>query len=1233
VLVGWALTTGPVLAQNVVKGQVSATAENGFARLVFHLAEDVESQVRVSNNILTVTFLKPVDVSVERINASVPSYISAARRDPDGKAVRFALARKVKVNSTPAGEQLFVDLLPDGWAGLAPPLPRDVIEELARRARTAEKVMREQRMLARQSRMAPIKVRTIVQPTFTRYVFDLPELIGVSADNAKDKLTLIFDAELRFDLADAQATRPPAISNIETQTDQDSAKVRFTFGSKVDVRTFREDNSYVVDVSTAGGKAARRADTVRSDQLTELAGKLGERDQPPPGLEPPKTVPAEPAPTDQPARNSVPAKASAPIMPARFGGPQESSIAAHPGDGHPIAQSAPQPAPDATRPAGPRAGSTMPSQADLPKPEPAAAEKSAPRSEIVLAERSAAPPGVAADSHHAAAAGSNSNGKVQLRLKRDGEALTLQFPFASPTPAAVFQRGDALWLIFDSPAELSIAALDAEIGHGIKSARLTRERGFLELRIKPERPQLVSVTGDSRVWTVTLGSEMAEPSQPLVLNRNIVGAARASVTIAFDDPRELHRLTDPDAGDMLLVVTALAPARGILKSQDFVEFRLPATSQGLVIQPLADDVNAELSTDKIIISRPNGLTLSAAAHSDHGTVYRRQALDTQSWGFDRQAPFADRKSQLIRAAAEAPDSKRMMARTDLARFYLARDMAAEAKAVLDVALADGRVTADDPTPLVLHAVANIMIGRGEAALKDLANPSVGNQNDAPLWRALAYASMGRWAQARAGFRNTEAAISTMPLEMQRVMLKEMIRTFVEVGDITGAVNEMHEFETVGIPHEFAPAISVLSGRIAEGLGRLHDARRAYQAAADSWDRPAAAEGELRDILLQHSIGVLNREEAVSKLETLTIVWRGDDTEIGALQLLARLYTEEGRYRDAFSIMRTAVRLHPDSELTRRIQDDAAATFDSLFLAGKGDALAAVDALALFYDFRELTPIGRRGDEMIRRLADRLVSIDLLDQASELLQYQVDHRLQGAARAQVAARLAVIYLMNRKPDRALATLNATRVSSLSDALRDQRLLLEARALSDTGRHEVALEVAANLTGPEAIRLRSDILWAAKRYDEAAEQIELLYGDRWKGFEPLADSERMDILRAAIGYVLGEDTIGVMRFREKYAAKMGDGPDRRAFEVVTAPIAPSGAEFGAIARSIATADTLEAFLRDLRTRYPETGALPSTQPPKEKMSPVDARSTEPTRTGGALSQPSAPSVPPAHTASSH
>jgi hypothetical protein len=340
--------------------------------------------------------------------------------------------------------------------------------------------------------------------------------------------------------------------------------------------------------------------------------------------------------------------------------------------------------------------------------------------------------------------------------------------------------------------------------------------------------------------------------------------------------------------------------------------------------------------------------------------------------------------------------------------------------------------------------------------------------------------------------------------------------------------------------------------------------------------------------LRAVLGDLSRREIIPELEGLAVTWRGDQTEVETLQILARLYTEENRYRDAFYVMRTAMLAHPNSEMTRRIHDEAAATFDSVFLGGKADGLPTIDALALFYDFRELTPIGRRGDEMIRRLADRLVGVDLLDQAAELLQYQIDHRLQGAARAQVATRLAIIYLMNRKSERALAALRATRSADLSNDLRNQRLLIESRALSDMKRYDVALEVIANVPGREATRLRSDILWAAQRWTEAAEQLELLYGKRWQEWAPLSDTERADLLRAAIGFALGADSIGLSRFREKYAAKMIDGPDRRTFDVITTSQSTGGTEFREAARTVAAVDTLDGFLQALRARFPDNGA---------------------------------------------
>ncbi len=493
------------------------------------------------------------------------------------------------------------------------------------------------------------------------------------------------------------------------------------------------------------------------------------------------------------------------------------------------------------------------------------------------------------------------------------------------------------------------------------------------MRLRLDHPHLSSIVTEGPGWSLIIGDTVVDPTRALDITRNLIGPTRASVTIVFDEPHRLHRIRDPEVGDDLLVVTGFAPARGFINEQDFVEFHALASTQGVVIEPLADDLHVELAADKVVIGRPGGLTLSASLQSVlHSSALRPMMFDAQVWGLDRQAIYGERQSALIAAAAAAPASKRMPQRLDLARFYIARDMYPEAKGVLDVVLGESRPAAEDVTASVLRAVAEVMMNRPDAAMKDLANPAIGDQHDAPLWRALAYAGQGKWGLARDSFKRVEAAVATLPIELQRIALKSEMRAAIEVGDFAGAAEELNDLETIGLPRELQPAISVLVGRLSEGMGRNEDALTAYRTAADSWDRPAAAQGRLREAALRYLLGDLKREDVLSDLETLTTIWRGDETEVGALEIMARLYTEEGRYRNSFYVMRSAVAAHPDSDMTHRIQDSAAATFDTLFLAGKGDVLSAIDALALFYDFRELTPIGRRGDEMIRRLADRLV---------------------------------------------------------------------------------------------------------------------------------------------------------------------------------------------------------------------------------------------------------------------
>ncbi len=533
---------------------------------------------------------------------------------------------------------------------------------------------------------------------------------------------------------------------------------------------------------------------------------------------------------------------------------------------------------------------------------------------------------------------------------------------------------------------------------------------------------------------------------------------------------------------------------------------------------------------------------------------------------------------------------------------MSRGMYWEAKGAADLALADAKPGSEDSIALMVRVVANILIGRPEQALKDLANPVIGANYDSQLWKALAYARQGKWAEAREKFKNVEFAITSLPIELQRIVIAEAMRASLEVRDFSGAAKRGSDMQVVGIPKEMKAAAAVLFGRLAEALGHDKDAQTEYKVAIEFGGSRRGRRGQAA----RHHPAPAARRDQPGRLLARTrdacgAVARRRDRGAGAADDGEDLY----RYR-------TLRRVAGGGE----VRDPAAAEFGDfagrpgcvgslfaqIYLSSKGDDLRPVDALGMFYEYSELTPIGRRGDEMIRRLADRLVAVDLLDQASELLQYQVDKRLEGAARAQVAARLAMVYLTSRKPDRAISALRTTRIADLSGELRQQRLLLESRAQSDVGRHDLALDIISNISGREAVRLRSDIYWASRRWRESAEQIELYYADRWRDFKPLDPVEKGDVIRAVVGYALAEDAIGLARFREKYAPLMSGEADRAAFETAGKSTGASSAEFAMIAKMAASVDTLDGFLREMKVRFPDATARAPLPPETAKGEPI-------------------------------
>ena len=232
-------TLSGVCQAEPVKGEATLTVAGGYARLVLKLADDVESDVTTAGTILVIKFKRPIDIPIDRVFEAAPDYVTSARRDPDGSAIRLSLARKVTINTMTAGERVFIDMLPDNWKGQPPGLPSEVVRELSERARVAERALRQQRAVAEAKKRPPVRIRASVQPTFVRFVFETPDGVGVSSVLNDQKLTLFFNAALTFDLADAKLAAPSNVSSINQKVEGESSAVEVMLIGDVDVHSSR----------------------------------------------------------------------------------------------------------------------------------------------------------------------------------------------------------------------------------------------------------------------------------------------------------------------------------------------------------------------------------------------------------------------------------------------------------------------------------------------------------------------------------------------------------------------------------------------------------------------------------------------------------------------------------------------------------------------------------------------------------------------------------------------------------------------------------------------------------------------------------------------------------------------------------------------------------------------------------------------------------------------------------
>ncbi len=805
--------------------------------------------------------------------------------------------------------------------------------------------------------------------------------------------------------------------------------------------------------------------------------------------------------------------------------------------------------------------------------------------------------------------------KVVVEVVDTANGVQVKFPWGRDVAASIFRRGDFLWAIFDATADIDLSGF--ERGSYFEVADMvdfsTEDLTFVRLALGPR--SLVTVKPEHHAWRILLGETAFGDTQNINLIPDLHDPEQARIFAKLPSANLVHRIVDPEVGDEVLVVTAFGPPQGLISSRKYIDFLALPSAHGLAFQPISEDLEVSTHEGMVFVDKVGGLSVTGAGSgaelesvdlsadrvepevgevAANGDVdvpgheepsFVRFSIPTGEEHEGYYATLATLNEELGLALKEVRSERRFA----LAEFYFSYGLLAEAIGVIDTIATEEPGFTNAAAFVVLKGSTQHRMHRNKAALDTLAHFSVKEDTGAALWRGMALEELGFHKKARSqlakGLRDEER----YPPEWRAKFRLAETAAALGVNDVWDA-NTMWENIPLEVLNDQDRAEAFLTkGKILNAIGEPALALEYFDKVFPLTDGEMAHRARYNITKMLYDVGEIDANEAAERFERLRYQWRGDDLELKALRALGEIYLDQERYRDALTVMRVGFTFNPQHPISRNMRDRVGEVFQELYLDGKADAMASTAAIALFYDFRELTPIGTKGDRMIRLLTERLVSIGLFDQAAELLEHQVKYRLKGTARAQVALRLALIQLKNRRPEEAFKAIAATRFSGLPHKLNGQRRLIEARALSDMGRFNHAVELLEDDVSPEAELLRANIYWDADNWPETGRVYESILESKWGTDEALPNDARASVMRMAIAYALVDDKPALERIRRKFGVQMTASPDAQAFNIATGDLALRGVAFRDVLRRVNSIDTFESFMTDFKNRFGDDGSL--------------------------------------------
>lgn len=1117
-------------------------------RITFGWPSPVPFVARIQNQQLIVQFGRPVESNFAGLPGVLSRYIGAPTLSNGNQTVSFPLQGSFDLNFFAQGNSVVIEVVdtadsPPRAGQAAAPAPTAQAAPLASQQLQVQPKGQPKAQPAptapQQSASAPqaipgerIGVRTGEHQQYGRLVFDWERDVPFRIQQQGNTAIITFDRPAAINLG--TAARAKNVAGATTEIVGNSTVVTLNVPSSSKIQSMKSGSKVVIDVYNPTGPNDAAAAPAQSAAQSSPA----------------QPSPAQPSPAQPLLAQSSPAQLAAP----------------------PPAPTSPAPPAAETPQAAAPAPSAQPPQASAP----AALQPQAPPPAAPAPQAAAAPAGPAPS----------------------GTDASWRVDWTEPVGAAVFRRAGSLWVVFDRAAKIDTAAASKALTGIAKAVTQVESPRGTFIRVVTTEPDFnPSIRRDGFAWIFDFRRQPLTPLTGLEPKPEQMPGGASQIVIAVAQPGEALPLRDPEVGDNVVVVPIIPLANGVLRSYVLPQFDVLPSAQGIVVHPRIDDLRVrpvQRGVEVSGVSQPlvlSTLTPQAQAGARIGSFRQvSRIFQPDSWRIARRiqslTDFNKENTAALDRVADAQPGNKMQARLDYAQFLIAGDLGYEAIGVLDtMALLDPAVENRADFRL-LRGAANFLIDRAEEAQRDFAYPAFNDNDEGEFWRAIGQAMAGQERTAAPVLKAKGDVFRSYPRGLKMRLGEAIVNAALSVADVQMASSYLEVLAEEKPQGNELDRLALLEGKVHQLSGNFDQAVSAWEAVEKGSHRPSMAEATVLRANLLLGQKKISPKDAIVELEKLRYAWRGGEFEFNLLKQLGQLYLSIGDYRNGLRTLQEAVTYFRDNPESAKVTETMVKAFDDLYLKDAADGMGAVRAIALFDEFKELAPSGDAGDEMIRKLADRLAAIDLLDRAALLLEDQVQFRLKGAEKARVGARLATVYLLNHQPLEAMAAIEKTRFDGMPGDLAAQRRHLQARALVDQGRVPDAERLLDRDESAEADQLRAEIYWGQANWIEASKALQkLITRTGAVANKPLSEDQARLVLNFATAVTLSGNERGAAKLKQDFGAAMNATPFKDAFNLIASPNASGLIDYKSVTDRVKTASNFTSFMSVYKQRMKE------------------------------------------------